>query len=58
MSFLQDYNRTHEGDVPLIGAIANLTGTDAAIKVDEARKGTLKEVQTVSVTAGSKVGFG
>ena len=54
MSFLQDYNRTHEGDVPLISAIANLTGDDTKIMVDEARKGTLKEVQTVTVTQGSK----
>ena len=49
MSFLQDYNRTYEGAVPLIGVIK--------IKVEEARKGALEEVQTVTVQ-NSKVGSG
>ena len=49
MSFLQDYNHTYEGAVPLIGVIK--------IKVEEARKETLEEVQTVTVQ-GSKVGSG
>ena len=49
MSFLQDYNRTYEGAVPLSGVIK--------IKVEEARKGTLEEVQTVTVQS-SKVGSG
>ena len=49
MSFLQDYNRTYEGAVPLSGVIK--------IKVEEARKGTLEEVQTVTVQ-GSKVSLG
>jgi len=43
---LQDYNRTYEGVVPLIGVIK--------IKVEEARKETVKEVRTVAVQ-GSKV---
>ena len=49
MSFLQDYNRTYEGAVPLRGVIK--------IKVQEARKETLEEVQTVTVQ-GSKVSSG
>jgi hypothetical protein len=50
VSFLQDYNRTYEGAVPLSGVIK--------IKVEEAaRKETLEEVQTVTVQ-GSKVGSG
>ena len=49
MSFLQDYNHTYEGAVPLSGVIK--------IKVEEACKETLEEVQTVAVQ-GSKVGSG
>ena len=49
MSFLQDYNRTYKGAVPLSGVIK--------IKVEEACKGTVKEVRTVTVQ-GSKVSLG
>ena len=49
MSFLQDYNRTYEGAVPLSGVIK--------IKVEEARKGTREEVQTVTMQS-FKVGSG
>ena len=49
MSFLEGYNPTYEGAVPLIGVIK--------IKVEEARKENLEEVQTVTVQ-GSKVGSG
>ena len=50
VSFLQDYNRTFEGDLdPLVSTVDDLTGTRARATVRELRKGTVKEVQQIRV---------
>jgi len=49
ISFLEDYNRTFEGDVNEFLPAGKLNGTNAAVTVTEARKGTKKEVQTIDV---------
>ena len=56
VSFLDDANRTWEGDVSpfTVDAQAKLLGRDAKAEVAELRKGTLKEIQTLNVTRGGE----
>jgi len=43
-----------EGDLDLIGTdITRLTGDDASVEVIETRKGTIKEVQTITTSGGN-----
>jgi hypothetical protein len=55
ISFLEDFKGTNRGDVPDLKVISNLhggIGVTPVITVREVRKGTWKEVQKISVTAG------
>lgn len=55
ISFLEDSTGTHRGDVPELVVISSLhggSGIQPSIVVDEARKGTVKEVQRISIAAG------
>ena len=55
VSFLEDGSRTHRGDMPQLVADSFLTGTSGgsiSIVVAEERKGTVKEVQTITVDGG------
>ena len=55
VSFLEDGSRLHRGDMLELVATSFLTGTPGespSIVVTEERKGTIKEVQTVTVDAG------
>jgi len=38
ISFLQDYNRTFEGDIPLLVSISHLNGSGAAVQVTKRAK--------------------
>jgi hypothetical protein len=57
VQFLSDYNRTHEGDLlDFVPDTTNLNGANSGVDVVETRKGTLKEVQSITVTtAGADV---
>ena len=58
ISFLEDYNRTFEGDVKeLVPTQVWLNGTGADVTVTEARKGTVKTVQTIDVNLENKNTF-
>lgn len=53
--FLEDGSRVHRGDMPLLVVDSFLTGTlggSTSIVVAEERKGTIKEVQTITVDGG------
>lgn len=55
VSFLEDASRLHRGDMPELVAHSLLTGTPGespSIVVTEERKGTIKEVQTITVDGG------
>ena len=55
VSFLEDVSRLHRGDMPELVAHSLLTGTSGespSIVVTEERKGTVKEVQTITVHGG------
>ena len=55
VSFLEDGSRLHRGDMPLLVVDSFLTGTPGespSIVVTEERKGTNKEVQTITVDGG------
>ena len=55
ISFLEDAMRTHEGDMPAFGVSSSLTagsGKFPSISTTEVRKGTQKEVQSISISAG------
>jgi hypothetical protein len=54
VSFLEDYNRTHEGDLPLMNVASNgLSGVSATVNITEHRKGSIKAVQYVSVSTAA-----
>ena len=58
ISFLEDGSRLHRGDMPLLVVDSSLIGTPGespTITVAEERKGTIKEVQTITVDGGSGV---
>ncbi|KAL7537095.1 hypothetical protein ACHAXR_007582 [Thalassiosira sp. AJA248-18] len=59
VSFLEDGSRLHRGDMPLLVVDSSLTGTPGetpSIVVAEERRGTQKEVQTITIDgAGSNV---
>ena len=58
ISFLEDGSRLHRGDMPLLVVDSSLSGTPGespTIIVAEERKGTIKEVQTITVDGGSGV---
>ncbi|KAL3774885.1 hypothetical protein ACHAW5_007303 [Stephanodiscus triporus] len=55
VSFLEDGSRLHRGDMPELVVESFLTGTPGeipSIVVTEERKGTIKEVQTITVDGG------
>ncbi len=55
VSFLEDGSRAHRGDMPLLVIGSSLIGTpdgSISIVVAEERKGTVKEVQTITVDGG------
>lgn len=55
ISFVEDLVGTHRGDVPEFEIVSSLIGGSGAlpsIVVEEVRKGTAKEVQRISVSAG------
>ncbi len=55
ISFVEDSKGTHRGDVPALEVVSSLlggSGVSPSIIVDEVRKGTFKEVQRISVSAG------
>jgi hypothetical protein len=54
VSFLDTLGREHEGDLDLIEANGTaLTGSGASIVVEENRKGTFKEVQTIELSGAN-----
>lgn len=58
VSFLDDVSHYHQGDLPGLTTISNLvggSGYEPQITVTELRKGTVKEVQVISVTAGGGI---
>ena len=60
ISFIEDLSGTHRGNVPEFKVISSLLGGSDAnplITVEEVRKGTVKEIQRISVSAGS-IGVG
>lgn len=55
ISFLEDLARTHRGDLAEMQVVSNLfggSGWEPTATVEEVRKGTWKEVQRISVSAG------
>jgi len=55
ISFLEDLVHTHHGDVTEMQVVSNLfggSGWEPTATVEEVRKGTWKEVQRISVSAG------
>ena len=55
ISFLEDESRLHRGDMPLLQVESSLVGAPGhtpTIIVTEERKGTKKEVQTISIDGG------
>eukprot|EP00804_Cyclotella_cryptica_P021433 CCRYP_005783-RA/>CCRYP_005783-RA protein AED:0.00 eAED:0.00 QI:831/1/1/1/1/1/3/2372/6166 len=55
ISFLEDESRLHRGDMPLLQVESSLIGSPGqipSIEVAEQRKGTKKEVQTISIDGG------
>ena len=55
ISFLEDESRLHRGDMPLLQVESSLIGAPGqipSIAVAEQRKGTNKEVQTISIEGG------
>ncbi len=58
ISFVDDLNGTHVGDEEAFVAVSSLTGGSGvlpSITVEELRKGTVKEVQRISISAGGGV---
>jgi hypothetical protein len=55
ISFLENYARTFEGDIPLLTIQSGhlLTGIEAKVTVNEVRKGTFKEIQQIAVKTTS-----
>lgn len=56
ISFLDDATRAHQGDMPdfsFISALICDSGSPPSIIVSEVRKGTIKEIQRISTSAGS-----
>lgn len=57
VSFIDDMNGTHRGDMPEFQISSNLaggSGTAPSIQVKETMKGTAKEVQRISISAGGE----
>ena len=55
ISFLEDLAGTNYGDVTELQIVSNLfggSGSEPTVKVEEVRKGTWKEVQRISISAG------
>ena len=55
ISFLEDLAGTNYGDVAELQVVSNLfggSGSEPTVKVEEVRKGTWKEVQRISISAG------
>jgi len=55
ISFLEDLAGTNYGDVTELLIVSNLfggSGSEPTVKVEEVRKGTWKEVQRISISAG------
>ena len=56
VTFLSDYNRTHEGDLdPFVPDMSLLNGQDKDVTVIDVRTGTWKEVQEIAVVATSSI---
>ena len=58
ISFLDDVSHVHRGDLPDINVISSLAGGSGKmpmVVVKELRKGTWKEVQQISITAGGSM---
>ena len=56
ISFVEDLARTHRGDMQELSIHSNLTGGSGktpTITVEEGRKGTIKEVQKISISTSS-----
>ncbi len=58
IAFLDDWSRMHRGDMPMFIVESNLTGAPGqtpSIEVIETRKGTFKEIQTITVDGGGGI---